>query len=196
MTLLFRLSLAVSFAFVSTISAADAPKGLELKIVLKSDSFEYGGKGGLAQLKTDLEAVGKKDGKLGFGAKNLPPVFPIALDLVITNTGKEAQTVYILGDPNVWEFTTTGPGVKVVRYNLAQTLEFRLPQLTVIEAGKSFRIPVGQLEDGSRGRGRRTYLTAAGEYKLTATYKLANQEGDIMGTLQSEPVKLTVTEAK
>ena len=188
------IALVAAFVSGSAGSAADAPKDLVLKLALKSDTFEYAGKGGLAQLAKDLAAAANKKG--GFGRQELPPAFVFPIELVITNTGKAALTLHIKGDPNQFELTATGPSVKVVSYPVVQTTDFRLPLLTVIDAGQSIRIPVGMLEDGLRGRGRRIYLAEAGEYKLSATYKLADTEGGDAGTLKSEPVKLTVSDAK
>jgi hypothetical protein len=57
----------------------------------------------------------------------------------------------------------------------------------------SYSLPIRQLYDGLRWRGRAIYWTAPGEYTLTATYGLSNAQGDPSARLQSEPVKLTVT---
>lgn len=185
---------------MSSVATADEKKDpkaagpITLSVVSKKDKYVFNGGGKTpAEYKADLEATAKK---LEKGEAVRPPaVLPVDLALVLTNTSKEAVTVYIGGDPNVYTFELTGGTGSVAMNNpVAFTADFRLPKAVTIEAGKTHEIPVKGLADGSRGLSRLVFWTGPGEYKLTAKYTLADKDGGKTAELKSEPVKLVVAE--
>lgn len=184
------------FALTCQASADDKkPDGpVVLKVVSKKDKYVFDGGGKTPkEYKEDLEALVKN---LEKGERVRPPK-PLAVDLVLQleNTSKEAVTVYVGGDTNIYKFELTG-GAGVVNVNnpVAFTADFRLPKAVTIEAGKSYEIPVKGFADGQRGISRLVYWTGPGEYKLTATYILANKDGGKGAELKSEATKIVVAE--
>lgn len=191
MTKLFLAAVAALFGFGS-FAAADEKNPVVLKLVAKSDKYkvDLGGKTA-DEYKKNLEEMAKKSAA---GELLRPPAPPkVDLLLQITNTGKQAVTVYVGGDPNVYTFELTG-GAGSVNMNsgLAFTADFRLPKAVELAPGKSYEIAVKQLSDGSRGASRFVYWAGPGEYKLTATYSLSDTDGGKGTVLKSEPVKITV----
>jgi hypothetical protein len=188
---------AVSVVFATAASAEDKkPAGpITLTIVAKSDKYKFDGGGKTpADFKKQLEEFAKKQEKDGglFAAPKPPAV---DLVLVLTNTTKEAVTIYVGGDANVYTFELTGgAGVVTLNSGLAFTADFRAPKAVTLAAGKTHEIPVKQLSDGLRGAGRNVYWTGPGEYKLSVKYALADKDGRKGTELTSEPVKITVTE--
>jgi hypothetical protein len=79
---------------------------------------------------------------------------------------------------------------------VAVTLDFRGSQEVTLGPGKSYDIPLTHLRDGHRGVSRNLYWTEPGEYTLTATYQLADKEGNKGPLLKSKPVKVKVEEKK
>jgi hypothetical protein len=61
---------------------------------------------------------------------------------------------------------------------------------------KVYSFPIAHLRDGHRGVGRNVYWTEPGEYTLTATYRLSDQDGGQGPLLTSRPVKLKVEDKK
>lgn len=165
-----------------------------LKLVSKKDKYVFDG-GGMTprEYKADLEALVKN---LEKGERVRPPKpVPVDIALRLENTSKEPVTVYVGGDTNVHKFELTGgAGVVTVNNPVAFTADFRLPKAVTIEPGKTHEIPVKQFADGPRGISRLVYWTGPGEYKLTATYVLATQDGGKAAELKSEPIKIVVSE--
>ncbi len=191
MTKWFLLAVATLFGFTASASA-DEKNPIVLKLVAKTDKYKIDLGGRTAdEYKKGLEEAAKKSAA---GELLRPPAPPkVDLLLQITNTGKEAVTIYVGGDPNVYTVELTG-GAGSVNMNsgLAFTADFRLPKAVELAAGKSYEIAVKQLSDGSRGASRFVYWTGPGEYKLTATYSLADKDGGKGAVLKSAPVKITV----
>jgi hypothetical protein len=192
----FIMSMAVLFAFATSSSAEDKkPESpVTLKIVAKTDKYKFDSGGKTPEeYKKHLEELAAKIKK---GERVQPPK-PLAVDLVlqITNTSKDEVTIYVGGDSNVYTFELTG-GAGVVTMNgaLAFTTDFRSPKAVTLSPGKSYEIAVKQLSDGFRGATHNIYWTGTGEYKLSATYTLADANGGKGTVLKSEPVKITVTE--
>jgi hypothetical protein len=189
------------FAFAAVASAEepkpkDKPAGpITLTVVSKKDKYVFDGAGKTPkEYKEELEALAKK---LEKGERAVPPkALPVALTLVLTNTSKEAVTVYVGGDTNVYTFELVGGAGAVAMNNpVAFTADFRLPKAVTIEPGKTHEIPVKVFADGSRGFSRLVFWTGPGEYKLTAKYRLAkNADGEQGAELKSEPAKIVVAE--
>ena len=189
------------FAFATVASAEepkqkDKPAGpITLTVVSKKDKYVFDGAGKTPkEYKEELEALAKK---LEKGERAVPPkALPVDLTLVLTNTSKEAVTVYVGGDTNVYTFELTGGAGAVAMNNpVAFTADFRLPKAVTIEPGKTHEIPVKVFADGSRGFSRLVFWTGPGEYKLTAKYRLAkNADGEQGAELKSEPAKIVVAE--
>lgn len=188
------LLLVAAFALSTVVRAEDKEGPVKLSIVAKTDKYKFDGGGKTpAEYKKALEAVAKdqKDGKLARPPK--PPA--VDLVLVLTNTSKEDVTVYVGGDTNQYTFELTGgDGTVALGSALAFTADFRLPKAVKIAAGKTHEIPVKQLSDGMRGASRNVYWTGPGDYKLSAKYTLATEDGGKGTELTSEPVKITVAE--
>jgi hypothetical protein len=194
------LLLAPVFALATAVSAEEKkddkkPAGpIALTIVAKTDKYKFDGGGKTpADFKKHLEDIAKKQEKGGLVTPPKPPA--VDLVLVLTNTSKEDVTIYVGGDANVYTFELTGgAGTVALNSGMALTLEFRGSKAVALAAGKTHEIPVKQLSDGMRGVSRNVYWTGPGEYKLSATYTLANKDGGNGTELKSEPVKITVTE--
>jgi hypothetical protein len=190
------LLLSALFVFANAVSAEDKKPAepITLTVVAKTDKYKFDGGGKTpAEYKKELEDIAgaQKKGKLARPPK--PPA--VDLVLVLTNTSKEAVTIYVGGDPNIYTFELTGgAGTATLSSDLAFTADFKLPKAVTLAAGKTHEIPVKQLSDGSRGLSRYVYWTGPGDYKLSATYTLSDKEGGKSVTLKSEPVKITVTE--
>jgi hypothetical protein len=165
-----------------------------LKVVSKKNKYVFDGGGkSPKEYKEELEGIAKK---LEKGQRATPPK-PIAVDLVLQleNTSKEAVTVHLGGDPNVYTFELTGgAGVVTMPNPVPMTLEFRLPKAVTIEAGKTHEIPVKAFADGGRGISRLVFWTGPGDYSLTAKYKLTDKDGGNPKELKSEPIKIVVAE--
>jgi hypothetical protein len=165
-----------------------------LKVASKKDKYVFDGGGKTPkEYKEDLEALAKN---LEKGERVRPPK-PIPVDLVLQleNTSKESVTVYVGGDTNVYKFELTGgAGVVAMNNPVAFTADFRLPKAVSIDAGKTYEIPVKAFADGNRGFSRLVFWTGPGEYKLIATYILADKEGGKGAELKSEAIKIIVAE--
>jgi hypothetical protein len=188
------------FAFAAAASAEepkDKPAGpITLSVVSKKDKYIFEGAGKTPkEYKEELEKTAKL---LAEGAEKVRPPKPLAVDLalVLTNTSKEAVTVFVGGDTNVYTFEVTGGAGAVAMNNpVAFTADFRLPKAVTIQAGKTHEIPVKVLADGSRGFSRLVFFGGPGEYKLAAKYRLAKDANGEQGPeLKSEPVKIVVAE--
>jgi hypothetical protein len=192
----FILIAAVAFFFSASASAEEKKSEgpVALKLVAKTDKYKFDGGGKTpAEYKKELEDIAAKSKKGGLVRAPKPPAVDLVLQL--TNTGKGDVTIYVGGDTNVFTFDLSGgAGVVTMNSGLAFTTDFRLPKAVTLAPGKSYEIPVKQLSDGSRGMSRFVYWTGPGEYKLSATYTLADQDGGKGAVLKSEPVKITVTE--
>src|SRR5262249_21338074 len=161
----------------STSADEKKPEGpVTLKIVAKTDKYKFDGGGKTpAEYKKHLEELAK-DKKGGLRAAPKPPAVDLVLEL--TKTSKEEVTIYVAGDANVYTFELTGgDGVMTMNSGLAFTADFRLPKAVTLAPGKSYEIPVKQLSDGNRGAARNVYWTSPGDYKLSATYALADKNG-------------------
>jgi len=166
---------------------------VELTLIAKKTTYAWDA-GGLTpeEFRKQLDKL-KEDSKKkgGFGAK-LPPAPVVDLVLKFTNTGKEAVTIYLGGDPNQYVFELKGPGVVTMPNPGPMTLEFRNPKAVTLKPGESHEIVVTKLMDGMRGVGRAVYWTEVGDYTLSAAYQLSDAQGQRTAVLKSEPVKLKV----
>ena len=178
-------SVAAVSLFAAGIAAADDVKEAKedkkgpivLKVVSKKDKYVFDGGGKTPkEYKESLEAIAKK---LKNGQPARPPR-PLAVDLVLQfeNISKEAVTIHVEGDSNVYRFDLTGgAGVVNMLNPVVMTLEFRLPKAVTIEPGKCYEIPVKILADGIRGFSRLVFWTGPGDYKPTAKYILVDKGG-------------------
>jgi hypothetical protein len=185
---------ACGLAFLAGPAWAGEKTTLELKLVANKEAVPWPHEQRPKDFDASLQDLiqKKKKGE----AVRLPPPPAVDLLLRITNTGKEKTTVYVDGDPNVTTLTVKGPGVVTVEPGLATTAEFRTPRAVVLQPGKSHDIPAKQLADGFRGAGRYVYVTAPGEYTITATYQLATAEGAKGPVLKSGEVKVRIEDPK
>jgi hypothetical protein len=196
-TLTVFASLLAAAVPVAAEEPKDKPAGpITLSVVSKKDKYVFDGAGKTpAEYKKQLEETAKL---LSEGAEKVrpPKALPVDLALVLTNTSKEAVTVYVGGDTNVYTFELTGGSGAVAMNNpIAFTADFRLPKAVSIDPGKTHEIPVQVLADGSRGLSRLVFWAGPGEYKLTAKYRLAkNADGEPGPELKSEPTKIVVAE--
>src|SRR5436190_17943834 len=155
MSALIALGVVVLAGSVSAQDKKDAGS-LELKLVAKEKSYVLDTAGMTkAEYKKKLEKIaedqkGKPD---GFGDR-LPDAPKVELVLSIVNTGKEDVTVYAGGDPNVVTFMLKGPGVVALNAGGAFTADFRGSKGILVQAGKSYDIPLRSLSDGFRGASR------------------------------------------
>src|SRR5262249_53133521 len=179
---------ACGLALVAGPAPADEKSTIELKLVANKESVAWPYAQGPKEFDTALQELVQKQKKGEFVQFPAPP----AVDLVlrITNTGKDKTTIHVDGDPNVFTLTVKAPGVVTVQQALPTTADFRLPKAVVREPGKSHDIPVKQLADGFRRAGRYIYVTAPGEYTISATYQLATAEGAKGPLLKSGDVKV------
>jgi hypothetical protein len=173
------------------------PKDVPLVVVVKSGKDAYalnlGGKTGKEFLE-EIEAA-KKAGKR--------IAEPPAVDLVIEvkNTGKIPIDFWTSGDPVEVNLELKGPGAATVRPPLAFTADFRGPNFTTLEPGKTHTIKLTNLRSGFRGASTYHYWTEPGEYTLTAKLKTGVRPvppgvqeafGGARVTLVSEPIKVLV----
>lgn len=196
MTKWLLIAVAVVLGVVGSATAEDKkPAGpIALKVVSNKDKYVFDGGGKTpAEYKKELEELAKNLAK--GGPARPPKPLPVELALLLENTSKEAVTVYVGGDSNVYKFELTGGAGAVTMNNpVAFTADFRLPKAVTIEAGKSYEIPVKVFADGPRGFSRLVFWTGPGEYKLTATYTLSDGEGGKGAELKSAPATIVVSE--
>jgi hypothetical protein len=192
---MFRLlAAACGLALLAGPVAAEDKMAIELKLVLKKETYDWPYAQGSKEFEAALQDLRKKR-KAGQAAQfPQPPGLDLALQ--ITNTGSERMTVYIEGDANLLTLSLKGPGAVTVEPGLAVTTELREPKATVLEPGKSVGIPVRSLADGFRRVGRYLYPVAPGEYTLSATYQLATAEGAKGPLLKSAEVKFRIEDKK
>ncbi len=207
---MIRAALATLLGLAMTAHAADdkkpepgkaIPPTTPLELTIKGDTTKYvldlGGKTP-AEFAKLLEA-----GKTGNVRLPKPPA--VKLTLVVKNTSDQAIRIWAKGDPVVLDLDLKGKGAVSVAPQLAFTADFRLPEATDLEPGKTMEIPLGGLVSGFRGASKYTYWTQPGEYELIATWKTGiapapkgAQDFDGFGvvTVASTPFKITVEEKK
>jgi RNA polymerase sigma-70 factor (ECF subfamily) len=177
---------------------APKPAGVELKLVAKKTDYVLNTGGRTVQeyqkLLTDFL---KRKPNPANPVADLPAE-PPQVDLVLqfVNNAKKDVTLFLEGDGNARVLTLRGPGVVALQNPGPFTLELRLPRPVTLAPGDSYSLPIRQLFDGMRWRGRAIYWTAPGDYTLTASYGLSDQQGGPGARLQSQPIKLTVTAPK
>jgi hypothetical protein len=167
---------------------------VQLKLESKKASYTWDG-GGLkpAEYRKMLDQIAEEMKKKGAGlGMKVPPAPAVDLVVKLVNTSKDDITIYVGGDPNVMTFELKGPGVVTLPNPVAFTADFKLPKAHTLKAGESFDIPVARLMDGLRGAARLLYWTEPGEYTLSVTYKLSDQQGSQTHLLKSEPIRLKV----
>lgn len=98
-----------------------------------------------------------------------PPVVDMSLE--IKNTSDKAVDFWSAGDPVRVVLDLKGPKARTINAPLAFTADFRLPKFTTLEPGKSFVIPIKNLQSGFRGIGTWHYWLAPGEYTITPRLK-------------------------
>jgi hypothetical protein len=195
---------ALALGVFGTGGFSDEPKDKEtiksplvLKLVAKKTTYTWdaGGKTP-AEFKKQLQEIAEaiKSGK-GFDIKP-PPSPAVEMTLQITNTGKDAITIHVGGDSNIYTLELKGPGTFALNNPVAVTADFRLPRATTLEAGKSYEVPLRNLMDGHRGISRLVYWTEPGDYTLSVSYQLASEGGEKTALLKSAPIKLKVEKGK
>lgn len=192
--MLRTLVAACGLAILAVPAAAAEKELLDLKLVGKTATYAWP----YAQSQKEFEsALEELKAKKKMGEKLIWPA-PPTIDQVlrITNMGKEKVAVYVDGDPNVVTLNLKGPGVVQIDPGYTFTAELRLPKEVVLEPGKSHDVAVKWLADGFRSGSRYLYLTAPGEYKLSATYQLGTAEGGKGRLLKSDEIKFTIDEPK
>jgi hypothetical protein len=185
---------ACGLALLAGLAAAEEKMPIELKLVLKKETYDWPYGQAPKEFEAALQDVQKKHNAGQPAQFPSPPALDVALQ--ITNTGTESATVYTEGDANLLTLTLKGPGVVTVEPGLAVTTELREPKATVLGPGKSIEIPVKNLADGFRRVGRYLYPTAPGEYSLSATYQLAGREGAKGPLLRSGEVRFKIEDKK
>jgi hypothetical protein len=172
---------------------------VEIKVVLRKDTIplDLGGQS-TEEFKKALDEA-KKTGKY-------PAATAVDLEVVFTNTGEKDISLQFGGDSNRLNLEVKGPGAVSAETQRIFTREFRAPKPVVIAAGKSHSIALKGLQYGYRGVSHQAYLTAPGDYTITAVYqtavspapKDAKDAGDGFGavTFTSAPAKLKVEEKK
>jgi len=170
-----RVLAACGFALLAGPAAAEEKMPIELKLVLRKETYDWPYAQGPKEFEAALQDLQKRRQQAKEARFPDPPALDLALQL--TNTGKEKTTVYVEGDANVLTLTLKGPAVVTVEPGLAFTAELREPKATVLEPGKGVEIPVKRLADGFRGASRYLYPTQPGEYTLSATYQLTTAGG-------------------
>jgi hypothetical protein len=201
MRLAILLSLPAALLLTLTGAAqADEKKDegpVTLKVVAKKDTYTWDAGGKTPkEFNKDLDDIAeamKKNPRPLIKLPN-PPTVDLVLEMV--NTSKEDVTIYVGGDANVYTLELKGPGVRNFMGALALTADFRLPKPVKLAPGKSHEIPLTTLKDGFRGVSRNLYWTEPGEYTLSATYQLSDDQGGKGKLIKSEPVKLKVEEKK
>ena len=170
---------ALAVMFTITLVGRAADKLVELLLIVPKEPVEL-----------DTTAAKKaKEAK----TKPVPAAVPVTLRMV-NNT--DAPFTFNFGaDASSYTLTVKGPGVVVREYGFATTREFRLGKPVTLQPGKTFDIPLKELEDGIRGKGRVTAITAPGEYSISATYQASGEENK-GPLLKSEAAKFTVVEKK
>lgn len=165
-------------------------KGLEFTLLTAKETYPLDGADMTAKELAEKLAEIEKAGKAPF----MPPApSKVAVTLVVKNTTDKEQTIYIDGDSTLLSLELKGPGAKKIDYPVISTKEFRLPKPQVIKPGETFTREISALEYGPRGRGSRLYWTEAGDYTLTAKWKLGGADGEGPGpVLTSSPVKFAV----
>lgn len=132
---------------------------------------------------------------------DLPPAQKIDLIVRLKNTSDDPVDVWTSGDPVMLTLELKGPGAADKVVSRFFTREFRIPKATTIKPGESHEMKLSALDHGFRGAERRAYITAPGEYTLSATLKTGikppppgSMESMDFGVtqLKSEPVTIKV----
>jgi hypothetical protein len=172
---------------------------LEVRLIANKDTYslDRGGKTAAQYRKSLQEAL---------AADGFPATPPVDLVLEFRNTGDQEIQVWIGGDTTELKLELDGPGVVTGVSRRAVTEELRKPKTVTIAPGKSYTLPIKELEYGTRSQVDGAYWTEAGDYTLTATYKTAvspapkgaKGAGGGFGfvTARSAPIKLKVEEVK
>ncbi|MCS6896743.1 MAG: hypothetical protein NZM29_02120 [Nitrospira sp.] len=168
------------------LAAGDDKPSLELRLTMKKETYPWPYANGPQEFATKLKKL------LEDKESTLPEPPTIDAVLEIKNTGKSKVTIYVEGDPNLLTLTLKGPNVVTATPLLAFTTDFRLPRPVDLEAGKSFEVPLTILKDGFRRASRYLYPLEPGEYKLSANYQLATEDGGKGPVLKSAEVKFRV----
>ena len=122
-------------------------------------------------------------------------VKPIALnaELELTNTSNRPVTFMLGSDASRVDLVLDGPGAVKVASMLMQTMEFRMGRPVTLKPGETHKIPLPNLQWGSRGVEWCGYWTEPGEYTLMATYQwVEGEDGSEPHTVKTPPVKLSV----
>jgi hypothetical protein len=175
---------------------ADLP--VKAKLVAKTSTYklDLGGKTA-DEFRTFL--------KENLGTGKLPPAPAVELTLELTNTSDKDVQIWTRGDPVTVTLDLKGPGAETVTPRQAFTRIFHVPVPMTLAPGKTFSVPITSLSHGFRGIAQRSYWTAPGEYKLSATFNTglnpapADSKPDANGfgraAIRSEPIAVKV-EAK
>jgi hypothetical protein len=176
----------------------DQPAGpVVLKLVSKTDTYFFDGRGKTPkEYKEYLEELAKKQ-KNGEHF-NTPKSLPVDLVLLLENTSREKVTVYVNGYRNTHTFHLTGgSGVVNLMVDTDHPVErpgaLRASSPVTIEPGKTYEMPMGSLAGGKRNE-QLSYWTGPGEYKLSAEFTLVDAKGNLLPTLESEPIRINVVE--
>ena len=206
---MLRATLATLLGLSMTVRADDTkpepgkaiPDTTPLELTIQGETTKYViDLGGKTPAEFEKLLADAKDGK---GRAPKPP--EVKLTLVVKNTSDKAIKVWAKGDAVVLDLELKGKGATSVAPRLAFTADFRLPQATDLEAGKTLEIPLGALVCGFRGASKYTYWTQPGEYELIATWKTgvspapkgaADNDGFGVVTVSSKAFKITVEEKK
>jgi hypothetical protein len=201
LTAMAVLGLAVSLARAEDKKEEPKQPDLPVKATLKAKKDSYtldlGGKSAdeFKKMLKDAEKTGK-----------VPDAPKVDLVLELKNTSDKDVDIWISGDPVVLNLDLKGKGAESVMARRFFTQEFRVPKAMTLAAGKTHEIVIGSLTYGHRGVAMQAYWTEAGDYTLAASFKTGikpapkgtKDNGDGFGacTINSEPVKITVTAPK
>lgn len=206
---MLRAAFATLMGFAMSATAADKtpepgkaiPSTTPLELTIRGETTKYtldlGGKTSADYEKLLADA---KDGKAR------PPKPPaLKLKLVVKNTSDKAIQVWAKGDPVQLDLVLKGKGATTIAPPLAFTADFRLPQPTDLQPGKTMEIPLGSLVSGFRNASKYTYWTKPGEYELVAVWRSGvspapkgaeDRDGFGVVAVASKPFKITVEEKK
>src|SRR5687767_7792852 len=97
---------ACGLALLAGPAAAEEKSPIELKLVLKKETYPWPYAQGPKEFETSLQDLVKRRKQGGEAAFPNPPAVDLVLQ--ITNTGKDKATVHIEGDQNVLTLTQKG----------------------------------------------------------------------------------------
>jgi hypothetical protein len=176
------------------------PEGLPISAELRALQSTYAIDPDRVQAVEDMlakQAKAKEEGGRRLQRHRPPKPAPVAMELVLTNTGKKPITINVGGDATQLNLNLTGPKVHTAGYTMMRTMEFRTGKDVTIKPGKSHTFEIDDLLYGFRGNASAAYWLKTGTYKVTASYKTPIKGEGLQEkavTVTSAPVEVEVVE--